>query len=426
MKVTICAALLCAGVLTGCGNASNTLLGVQPTLQQTNLLADVQIQNQMIQALIEKAGYPKDTYLPPGSPNWEFVTRAGFVEVDLQCDRYLAALYAFNREQRAGRQVITATGATIAAIMGLTGSAGVSIALVAAAFGLGANVFDAGVNSVLFTISPAAVRAVAAKGRQAYVAGIKWKEVTSRPVMMGLVQGYLSQCTPGAIEANIENAATGAPSVASSSTDIALKAAALASPGVSVAQHPQVFITRPVSEGGSTTDFKVADPVLNALPSELAYIKTKAEAGVLQRALKVKVDGDLGVKGKSETRAALVEFQIGVFRHEADTTSKATDEIDANTFSKIGNAPPMPAILKSAFERGLLTKGGPGYTALDPVAIVFAISKLGGPDLVAATTPDEVLKHMETLRKQIVAARIKDGNKDAALADVLDSKLFDK
>ena len=152
MKQTICAAMLSACALSGCGTASNQLLGVPPTLQQSSLVADATSQNQMVEALIAKAGFPAGTRLEVGSPQWKYVAQAGLLEVDLVCDRYLASLFAFNREQRAGRQILTAAGAGTAAIMGLTGAAGVSIALVAAAFGLAANVFDAGVNSVLFTI----------------------------------------------------------------------------------------------------------------------------------------------------------------------------------------------------------------------------------------------------------------------------------
>ncbi len=251
MRFATCAALLLgAGVLTGCGNVASQLMGVPPTLQQSSLLADAQTQNQVVQTLIEKAGFRPGTYPEPGSSDWKYVTQAGLAEVDLLCDRYLAALFAFNREQRAGRQILTAAGAGTAAIMGLTGSPGISIALVAAAFGLAANVFDAGVNSVLFTISPTAVRAVAAKGRVVYLSGVSVEKVNSRPMMMSVVQGYLSQCTPAAIEANIDNAATGAPSVASSDAKIALQAARLGAPSSSITLDAQTFMGAGVSQGG--------------------------------------------------------------------------------------------------------------------------------------------------------------------------------
>lgn len=240
MKQTICAAMLSACALSGCGTASNQLLGVPPTLQQSSLVADATSQNQMVEALIAKAGFPAGTRLEVGSPQWKYVAQAGLLEVDLVCDRYLASLFAFNREQRAGRQILTAAGAGTAAIMGLTGAAGVSIALVAAAFGLAANVFDAGVNSVLFTISPAAVRAISAKGRQVYIKNIKWETVDSRPAMMSVLQVYLSQCTPASIEANIDNAATGAPSVVSNDPATALNATMAGAPSSFIATQQAI------------------------------------------------------------------------------------------------------------------------------------------------------------------------------------------
>lgn len=428
MKRTICAALLSACALSGCGTTSNLLLGVPPSLQQSNLVADEASQEMMIESLQRKAALPAGTRLGPNDLNWGLVAEAGLVEVDVQCDRYLAALFAFNREQRAGRQILTAAGAGTAAIMGITGAPGMSIAVVATAFGMAASIFDAGVNSVLFTMSPVAVRAVAARGRQAYIAGIKTKEITTRPRMMAVVQGYLSQCTPAAIEANIDNAATGAPSV-SGTPDTALKAAALASPSASIVQDPRVFITTPV-QGPSARqpDPRPGDAPLNLAPTERVFITSKQAVKEVQRALGADEDGDLGPAGvlpRGETRAAIVEFRLGAMRRAKGTAMTASDVLDERTFQGLkamGVAGPMPKCAKSAFERGLLCNIATGYKEPDIDGYGMAIETLTG----APAKSETFEKLNEELRAIIKAKRKVKPSKDPQLpGDALDSDLFD-
>jgi hypothetical protein len=434
MWKAICTGLVSACALAGCGTASNQLLGVPPTLQQSSLLADAPLQDRMVDALIEKAGFPRGTYIPPGSSQWKFVAQAGLFEVDLVCDRYLASLFAFNREQRAGRQILTAAGAGTAAIMGITGAPGVSVALVAAAFGLAANVFDAGVNSVLFTISPTAVRAIAAKGRQVYVANIKWETVNSRPMMMSVVQTYLSQCTPAAIEANIDNAATGAPSVASSDARIALQAAMAAAPSSSVAQSAVTFNSEPVNPGGTATPLHPPPSELarNVADGERPFIESLAQAERLQRALGVKADGDLGPAGTNgETRMAIAQFRGGPMRRTGNHATTPSDLVDDTLNTTLIKAGPMPTVFKSPFERGLLGNQlpdgtTPAYKVVDGDALEFVIAKLTGKTQTQKASADPT-DRVKVMRDAIVDYR--KANKipaaDAAHENVLDMALFD-
>ena len=103
--VGMCATLLCASVMTGC--MTDQIVGVPPTLQQSNLIADQNIQEAMVTSLIRKADLTREA-LAADPSKWQVVADAGLLEVDIQCDRYLAALFNFNREQRAGRQILTA------------------------------------------------------------------------------------------------------------------------------------------------------------------------------------------------------------------------------------------------------------------------------------------------------------------------------
>lgn len=434
-SVANCASLLGALAVAGCGLAQNQvdpravgIRGVPATLAQTTIVTNANAQESLVNVLIQKA-YIGDAPLGADDTRWKNVAQAGIVEVDMLCDQYISALYNFNRDQQAARQGLTAAGATTAAILGLTGAAGVTIALVAASFGLAASLFDAGVNSVLFSVSPDAVRSIAQRGRQAYLAGIVWKDVTNRPLMMAVVQGYLTQCSPAAIEANINNAATGAPSVASSNADIALKAAAMAAPSASIVQNPDVWLNRPVTKGGADKPPPVSGPDLasNLEPTE-KFITTKEEVRRLQRALGTAADGDLGKYDATKlgnTRADLAAFQAGVARagKPPNTATQGSGLVDGKTYSILATAKPRSAtVFKSAFERGLLGNPNGNYAEPDPDQVEFAIGllKAASPQAAAAMVATSG-SPMDVLRVGIKTYR---GKPDSS--DILDAALFDE
>jgi hypothetical protein len=211
--------------------------GVQPSLEQLNIRSDNQAQADLVSDLVTKAGLP--TMPPLNDSNWSAVAEAGFYEVGRQCDQYMTLLFRFNRNQRALRQGLTAVGAATATILGLASVAAAPIAITAAAFGLSASLFDAGVNSVLFTVEPSALRTIVLKGRKSYIDSLDMTKITSRPRMLMAVQGYLLQCSPAAIEANVNNAANGLDSVSSADEKASRRAATL---GV-----PAMILTQPAS-----------------------------------------------------------------------------------------------------------------------------------------------------------------------------------
>src|SRR5438128_1927330 len=113
-----------------------SIRGVQPTLEQLNVSATANAQNQLVSDLIQGAGFPPGTQLAPYDDNWSLVMKAGVYEIGRQCDQYLDVLFRYNREQRAGRQDLAAAAAASGAIMGLSGASATAIAITAAAFGL--------------------------------------------------------------------------------------------------------------------------------------------------------------------------------------------------------------------------------------------------------------------------------------------------
>ena len=241
--------------------------GIPPTLEQLNVSATIYAQNQLVYDLIVAAGFPPGTQFAARDDNWSLVARAGIYEIGRQCDQYLDILFRFNREQRAGRQDLAAAAAATGAIMGLSGVSVKAIAITAAAFGLASSLFDASVNSVLFTIEPSALRYVALRGQKFYLDNLDIDKIKTRPDMLLALRGYLAQCSPAAIEANINNAAAGSHSVSLPQPDKAAEAALLAAPGAATLLQPKVGPSG--SQGSGASASAIAADVARILKEQI-------------------------------------------------------------------------------------------------------------------------------------------------------------
>ncbi len=383
--------------------------GVQPTLEQLNVATNRQLQDNLVEHFAHQAGYT--TQLVPNNPaatlgaddpRWAMVFEAGIYEVGRQCDQYLDALFRFNREQRANRQGLIAIAAGAGAIMGLAGVTTTAIAITAAAFGLSASLFDAGVNSVLFTIEPSALRNVALRGRESYLDDLKEKnvQINTRPRMLIAVQGYLSQCSPAAIEANINNAASGAPSVASTDKTTRQQAAGLAAPALSTMAKASAIVSGTAAAGVQAPPTAIAPGAVEREP----IIPELREA---QKAIGVEADGRYG----RETRAAIREFQAGMYRRNGLEWPQT--EITGNLTSRSGRVlptlKPMPAVFMSPFERAYLGSDSGMFTAdplsgIDQRQLNSTLIFLGvtSEKLAAATTMEDKVK---LLRERIAELR---------------------
>ena len=240
-----------------------SIRGVPPTLEQLNVSATAYSQDQLVNELIQTAGLSSQP--PSSTPDWSLVTKAGIYEIGRQCDQYLDALFRFNREQRAGRQDLAAAAAATGAIMGISGASAKALAITAAAFGLASSLFDASVNSVLFTIEPSALRNVALQGLKNYFETLDLSKITSRPDMLIALQGYLAQCSPAALEANINNAASGSPfAVTNPDKDKARAAAALAAPAATTVLQPKTGGPSDSQRGGASAGSGASAPAIAA------------------------------------------------------------------------------------------------------------------------------------------------------------------
>lgn len=399
--------------------------GVRPTLEQLNVTSTTAAQNAFINDLVAKAGFVdpqgRPLYMDPRSGDWALVTEAGIYEIGRQCDQYLDVLFHFNRNQRALRQGLTAIGAATATILGLTSVAAAPIAITAAAFGLSASLFDAGVNSVLFTIEPSALRNIVLKGRKGYLDSLRMEEITTRPRMMIALQGYLAQCSPAAIEANVNNAASGAPSVASTDREVSREAARLAAPAETLLRRAAI------TTGGPVTNAPAPLPP-TALPQGAAPRDRnvlKGDVSQVQAALAAPIDGDFG----SKTVAAIKEFQRGLNRR-APRTWKVVDGT-GNLVDLPPNLSKMPPVFKSPFERayfGATDDSLPSdeqYVKIRPAALNGFLLRLGPPP--AGTTAWPEGNSEANLADKLAMIRIKLGEITKAGKPVpLTSEVFDK
>jgi hypothetical protein len=422
---------------------------VAPTLEHLNISKDTTAQDAFVNDLIRKAGLD---YTPrPGDYSWGFVAEAGIYEIGRQCDQYLDVLFRFNRNQRAIRQGLTATGAATASILGVAGVVAMPIAITAVAFGLAASLYDAGVNSVLFTIEPSALRNVVLKGRQAYIRQLDLSKVNSRPRLLIAMQGYLTQCAPATIEANVNNAASGAGSVVTVRPGEFADGALLGAPGATLIQRatppatstqipatsPQIpaapaqIATTVVSSRVEPTQ-PASDPDLarNRKPSEIAVTKRLLIAA--QNALGIFADGNFGVPGDSKTREAIEQFQFGRNRRSPSQWPAAdiNGELSGRTGELLPFLSPMPVIFKTPFERAYLGNNqgalSQQLTQVAPAQLSQMLDKVKVTDfeVPANSPPDVITAKMKQLRDKLAELRRVRGI-DPDKGGVLDAKLYD-
>jgi hypothetical protein len=389
-------------LVTGCGMIQDqmdpgrvSVSGVKPTVEQINFAGVAAAQDRLIRALQDQAQLSGVT-LSYQDPRWSLVMKAGIQLVNGQCDQYLDALFRFNREQRAARQGLTGIGAATAAIMGLTDVAGIPIAIVATAFGLASTLFDAGVNSVLFQVEPSALRNIVVQGRQAYLDVLDAKtnhftDIDTRPDAMIALQGYLTQCSPAAIEANINNAANGSPFAV---TNLNVKAGtqqfvevATGTPAVTLVGRPFAISEQPAQPPKATPSAGFQPPHGNLLPCEKSL--TAADIRRAQAALGVTATGDPGPAG-SAARRSIEEFQNAMRARDGNWPNEDIGTLcgprTRETLISIG---PTPSGFHTAFERFFLgnaedmriSSGGSNraFSVPDPTQMKDLRDRLGLP-----------------------------------------------
>lgn len=382
----------CSMIQDQLGSDRVSVRGIQPRVEDLNFAGVAAAQTNLIRALKEQSALDA-VELGYDDPRWSLVLRAGVQLVDGRCDQYLDALFRFNREQRAARQDLSAATAATASIMGLTGAPGKAIAIVATALGLASSLFDSSVNSVLFQIEPSALRNVVIQGRQAYIEGLikrtdNLRSIRTRPDMMLALQGYLTQCSPAAIEANINNAANGSPFAVTlplfqtGSPDSAISTG---TPSVGLLGRPFAISSsapqRPPPAPPSQFIARSTLPGSERLPN--------ADVLTIQAALGLPRSGDLGQRG-GPASLAIAEFQAAMrARIPGWPAEDAGTLAGPRTRETLLSVAPMPPGFRTPFERFFLTRGedsrdaagtsAAAYTVLDPDRMLDLRDRLGLP-----------------------------------------------
>lgn len=124
-----------------------------------------------------------------------------FAYVDSQCDAYIDAIFWANRSRGAATSANGAIAGATGAIAGASGVAGSTLAIIAAAFGLGNNLFDSYYDTFLYSLEPSGIQRLVSLSRLRYREGIETNSpLKSEGHLLTQVQDYIRLCTPAYIE----------------------------------------------------------------------------------------------------------------------------------------------------------------------------------------------------------------------------------
>lgn len=283
----------------------------------------------LLDALARDAGFG-----PGESIDYFTVAEAGFNYVDDQCRAYFDNLFFLDRGREQIKSGLTAAGQTTAAILGVTGAAAPSLAIVAQAFGFAANATDMVTGTYLYRLPPATTQGFVEKLQLAFrdAAAANRARINTPTAAYYLIQRYLDLCLPPTIEAEITKHIGSASAISVPAGGGSLfSVESVGAPATVLRQAPRVTTT--VIRNPSTP-LPERRPMLPPETSDPRY--TKIERGLFpheikqwQTALCVEpVDGNLGDR-HSETRKAIRNFLVSQKARDPSDNSDASFEIGA-------------------------------------------------------------------------------------------------
>ncbi len=217
--------LVAAFGLTGCSEFRDLWTdryGPDPTLGiKTNVVARENVseavlrENGVVRALLEGNGFGKEN-MPRSVPEWYSVILTGFNTVDDACQIYISDLWKFDRQKNRIKDIITASGAATAAIVGAnTNASPATLTTLAQAFGLGSALTGSIGDSYLFAQDPATIGKLVKKLQVAYRNDLAKAIVDPKAVAYPInspaavyyhTREYLSLCLPPTIQGQIQDA----------------------------------------------------------------------------------------------------------------------------------------------------------------------------------------------------------------------------
>lgn len=143
-----------------------------------------------------------------GAPatDWKPVVNAGMTYVDRQCERYIDAIFWFNRYKKAAGNQVALVGAATAGTMGILQAAAKEIAVTAVAFGLASETINNIGNTVLYQLEPSGVRHILSQSQATYKKAVAQNAYLDQSSALAAVQGYLTLCLPSTLETEVNNA----------------------------------------------------------------------------------------------------------------------------------------------------------------------------------------------------------------------------
>lgn len=138
--------------------------------------------------------------------DWRPVVDAGILYADVRCDRYMNALFWFNRARESSSREIGFAGSAASAAMALLNAGKDLIGLAP----LGFTFLDQTVNNIgkglLYDLSPSIVRSLVEKQQTAYLQGLNGTAFTTKTGAMNAIQAYTAICLPPSIEMEVSRA----------------------------------------------------------------------------------------------------------------------------------------------------------------------------------------------------------------------------
>lgn len=173
-----------------------------PDLSDTDVAAFVAARENVMKTLKTLSG----TNPQEDGDDWRPVVDAGILYADVRCDRYMNALFRFDRARETTSRQIGFTGSAASAAMALLNASKDLIGLTP----LGFTLADETVNNIgkglLFDLSPSIVRSLVEKQQTAYAQGLNGTTFTTKTGAMNAIQAYTSICLPPAIEMEVSRA----------------------------------------------------------------------------------------------------------------------------------------------------------------------------------------------------------------------------
>jgi hypothetical protein len=336
-------------LVSACGGYTPNLdllaKGPSPEFSGQALLSAANNQNDVLAQLSRMAGLDPKT--GPTTPDeWAQFGAVAFGRARIECNAYITEIMKVEEHRRTINQELSLAGAATAGILGITGAAGVAIAITAMAFGLVQGSVDNVATGLLYSLGAEPVQALVASLRAAYTEKLTPSSWKNRATSFNLIYGYLELCTPVVLREKIKSAVATAQPVASNVDSMG------GPPRVSLATQAQVqaqVIPTPRTEVPQAPPRPVRPTFTSpreAGVSEL-YVRQLQDALCI-----VPADGNLGSlpKGSSITRTAMREYLSGLSGGNADPATQ-DDEI-----SRGGNYAKFDQAIDDAFVNGAVSK----------------------------------------------------------------------